>query len=33
VERNLEVIPRSLLGDVAVANGDTYEIVKFVGGG
>jgi len=33
VERNLEVIPRSLLGNVAVANGDTYEIVKFVGGG
>jgi len=33
VERKLEVIPRSLLGNVAVANGDTYEIVKFVGGG
>jgi thiamine biosynthesis protein ThiS len=33
VERNLEVIPRSLLADVSVADGDTYEIVKFVGGG
>ena len=33
VERNLEIVPRSTLGDVAVANGDTYEIVHFVGGG
>ena len=33
VERNLEVIPRSLLAEVAVADGDTFEIVKFVGGG
>jgi thiazole synthase len=33
VERNLEIVPRSTLGDVAVADGDTYEIVHFVGGG
>ena len=33
VERNLEIVPRSTLGDVAVADGDTFEIVHFVGGG
>jgi len=33
VERNLEVIPRSLLGKVCVEDGDDYEIVHFVGGG
>jgi thiazole synthase len=33
VERNLEIVPRSTLGEVAVANGDAYEIVHFVGGG
>ena len=33
VERNLEIVPRSTLGDVAVADGDEYEIVHFVGGG
>jgi thiazole synthase len=33
VERNLEVIPRSTLGEVAVEEGDDYEIVHFVGGG
>jgi thiazole synthase len=33
VERNLEVIPRSLLGDIHVAEGDAFEIVRFVGGG
>ena len=33
VERNLEIVPRSTLGDVRVENGDTYEIVHFVGGG
>jgi thiazole synthase len=33
VERNLEIIPRSLLGDVRVEDGDEYEIVHFVGGG
>lgn len=33
VERNLEVIPRSSLGQVCVEDGDDYEIVHFVGGG
>ena len=33
VERNLEIVPRSTLADVEIAEGDTYEIVHFVGGG
>ncbi|WP_299321288.1 sulfur carrier protein ThiS [Parasphingopyxis sp.] len=33
VERNLEVVPRSTLGDVLVEDGDELEIVHFVGGG
>ena len=33
VERNLEIVPRSTLGDVTVEDGDEYEIVTFVGGG
>jgi thiazole synthase len=33
VERNLEIVPRSTLGEVAVADGDAFEIVHFVGGG
>jgi thiamine biosynthesis protein ThiS len=33
VERNLEIVPRSTLGQVAVEDGDDYEIVHFVGGG
>ena len=33
VERNLEVVPRSTLGEVLVEDGDDYEIVTFVGGG
>jgi thiamine biosynthesis protein ThiS len=33
VERNLEIVPRSMLGDVAVEDGDAFEIVHFVGGG
>ena len=33
VERNLEVVPRSTLGQVTVEDGDDYEIVTFVGGG
>ncbi len=33
VERNLNVIPRSLLGETAVEDGDDYEIVHVVGGG
>ena len=33
VERNLEVVPRSTLGEVQVEDGDELEIVHFVGGG
>jgi len=33
VERNLEVVPRSTLGQVKVEDGDDFEIVHFVGGG
>jgi thiazole synthase len=33
VERNAEIVPRSTLGDVALADGDVLEIVHFVGGG
>jgi thiamine biosynthesis protein ThiS len=33
VERNLEVVPRSTLGEVMVSEGDQFEIVHFVGGG
>lgn len=33
VERNLEIVPKSTLGDVQVEDGDDYEIVHFVGGG
>jgi len=33
VERNLEVVPRSTLGDVLVEDSDELEIVHFVGGG
>ena len=33
VERNLEIVPRSTLANVQVADGDAYEIVHFVGGG
>ena len=33
VERNLEIVPRSTLGDVRVEDGDDFEIVHFVGGG
>jgi thiazole synthase len=33
VERNLEVVPRSTLGEVLVDDGDELEIVHFVGGG
>lgn len=33
VERNLEIVPRSSLGEVRVEDGDDYEIVHFVGGG
>ncbi len=33
VERNGAIVPRSTLGDVALADGDVLEIVHFVGGG
>jgi thiazole synthase len=33
VERNLEIVPRSTLGEVMVEDGDELEIVHFVGGG
>jgi thiamine biosynthesis protein ThiS len=33
VERNLEIVPRSILGEVDVEDGDDFEIVHFVGGG
>jgi thiazole synthase len=33
VERNLEVVPRSTLGQVVLEDGDELEIVHFVGGG
>ena len=33
IERNLEIVPRSSLGEVRVEDGDDFEIVHFVGGG
>jgi thiazole synthase len=33
VERNLEIVPRSTLTEVVIADGDQIEIVHFVGGG
>ena len=33
VERNREIVPRSTLATVALADGDALEIVHFVGGG
>ena len=33
VERNLEIVPRSTYDAVAVADGDRFEIVHFIGGG
>lgn len=33
VERNREVVPRSTMDKVEVGDGDTFEIVHFVGGG
>jgi len=33
VERNLEIVPRSNLGELRVEDGDNYEVVHFVGGG
>ena len=33
VERNREIVPRSTLSEVAIGDGDKFEIVHFVGGG
>ena len=33
VERNLSIVPRSTFAEVAVEDGDEFEIVHFVGGG
>jgi thiamine biosynthesis protein ThiS len=33
VERNREIVPRSSIGEIEVADGDAFEIVHFVGGG
>ena len=33
VERNLEIVPRSLHAAARLAEGDRIEIVQFVGGG
>ena len=33
IERNLEIVPRSLYGKTMVENGDRLEIVHFIGGG
>ena len=33
VERNLEIVPRSLHAETALADGDRIEIVQLVGGG
>jgi thiazole synthase len=33
VERNMEIVPRSTLGETRIEDGDDFEIVTFVGGG
>jgi thiamine biosynthesis protein ThiS len=33
VERNLEIVPRSIYGTTLLAAGDQLEIVHFIGGG
>lgn len=33
VERNLEIVPKSLFAETALEDGDRIEIVQFVGGG
>lgn len=33
VERNREIVPRDAYGAIVLAEGDTLEIVHFVGGG
>jgi thiamine biosynthesis protein ThiS len=33
VERNLQIVPRSLFGSTVLRDGDRIEIVHFIGGG
>ena len=33
VEKNLEIIPREELGKHVIKDGDTIEVLRFVGGG
>ena len=33
VERNLEIVPKSLYAETRLSDGDRIEIVQFVGGG
>lgn len=33
VERNMEIVPKSLHDDTVLVEGDAIEIVEFVGGG
>lgn len=33
VERNLEIVPRSVYDRAEIKNGDRLEIVQFIGGG
>ena len=33
VERNAEILPRSIYETTALAEGDTLELIRFVGGG
>ena len=33
VERNLEIVPRSVYASTVLADGDRIEIVTFIGGG
>jgi thiamine biosynthesis protein ThiS len=33
VERNLEIVPRSIYGSTPLSEGDRIEIVHFIGGG
>lgn len=33
IERNLEIVPRSVYGETQLGHGDRLEIVHFVGGG
>ncbi|MEO1135552.1 MAG: sulfur carrier protein ThiS [Pseudomonadota bacterium] len=33
IERNMEIVPKSLYGETQLRDGDKIEIVQFVGGG